>query len=211
MTAVPTRVDVFVDPSCPFAWITYRWLSEVEQVRPIELRVGQISLSVVNEDRVLDEWYRGFNDAAWGPARVMNAVRAARGDQAARQFYEAFGERFHVREGTSDDADRDALASEAVGVLGLPGELAATLSGAAGERGGDDALRAITAAALDPVGLDVGVPVVVIDGVAASGPVLSEIPRGSEAGALFDAVRVLAAQPGFVRYERARRGALRTA
>jgi predicted DsbA family dithiol-disulfide isomerase len=205
-TSEPT-VTVHVDPSCPFAWITSRWLAEVERHRPIDLHVRLLSLSVVNEDRELDEWYRGFNDAAWAPSRVMAAAVDAHGEAAGRRFYEAFGNRFHVELGTADDVDRVAVAADALADAGLDADLLA----AATDARWDDTLRSITRAALDPVGLDVGVPVVTIDGISASGPVLSEIPRGDAAVALLDAVRTLAAQRGFVRFERRRDGALQTA
>ena len=198
---------VYVDPSCPFAWITSRWLAEVEAQSGIELQIRLLSLSVVNEHRELDEWYRGFNDHAWGPARVMAAVAAAHGTDAARRFYEAFGKRFHVELHTSDDVNRDAVAAEALADVGLP----ARCIDAATDQRWDDELRSLTRAALVAVGLDVGVPITVIDGVATSGPVLSEIPRGDAAVALFDATRTLARQPGFVRVERQRIGALHVA
>jgi hypothetical protein len=73
---ISTDATVYVDPSCPFAWITSRWLAEVEAQGGIELQIRLLSLSVVNEHRELDEWYRGFNDHAWCPARVMAAVSA---------------------------------------------------------------------------------------------------------------------------------------
>ena len=60
---------VHVDPSCPFAWITSRWLAEVERQRPIDLHIRLLSLSVVNEHRQIDDWYRGFNDAGLGARR----------------------------------------------------------------------------------------------------------------------------------------------
>jgi hypothetical protein len=201
----PTVV-VHVDPSCPFAWITSRWLAEVERQRPIDLHIRLLSLSVVNEHRQLDDWYRGFNDAAWAPARVMAAVVDGHGEQAGRRFYEAFGNHFHVEMGTADEVDRVAVAADALDDADLP----ADLIDAATDTRWDETLRTITRDALDPVGLDVGVPVVTVDGVSASGPVLSEIPRGDAAVVLLDAVRTLAAQRGFVRFERQREGELQT-
>ena len=205
-TSAPT-VIVHVDPSCPFAWITSRWLVEVERQQPIDVHIRLLSLSVVNEHRQLDDWYRGFNDAAWAPARVMAAVVDAHGELAGRRFYEAFGTRFHVTLGTADEVDRVAVAADALADADLPADLVE----AAATECWDDALRTITRRALEPVGLDVGVPVVTVDGVSASGPVLSEIPRGRAAVDLLDAVRTLAAQRGFVRFERQRVGDLQTA
>lgn len=194
------HVVVHVDPSCPFAWITERWLSEVERAGEIELEVRLLSLAVVNEHREIDAWYRTFNDRAWGPARVMAAIVDAHDVDAGRRFYEAFGERFHVQSGTGDDVDRDAVAADALADIGLP----ASLADAAADPAWDDQLRSLTRTAIDAVGLDVGVPLVTIDGEIASGPVLSRIPRGDGAVALYRATRVLAAEPGFVRYERQR-------
>lgn len=199
-----STATIFVDPSCPFAWITYRWLTEVEQHGVIDLSVRLLSLSVVNEHRDIDAWYRGFNDKAWGPARVMYAVAEHHGEGAARRFYEAFGHRFHVELETGDDADRTDIAAEALTRASLP----AALIGAAGDTDHDDVLRDLTGRALERVGLDVGVPVVVVGENACAGPVFSQIPTGDDAVAVFRALSTLAAQPGFMRIERQRVGAL---
>ena len=197
-------VVAHVDPSCPFAWITWQWLSEVERLGRAELDVGLLSLAVVNEHRPLDAWYRRFNDDAWAPARVMAAATDQHGTVAARRFYDAFGQHFHIEHGTCDDIDRVVLAGEALADAQLPASLIDT----AGDERWDPLLRTITRAAVDSVGLDVGVPVVGIDGVTSSGPVLSSIPRGRDAVALFDAVRTLSHQPSFMRIERPRHGDL---
>ncbi|MBI5089981.1 MAG: disulfide bond formation protein DsbA [Actinobacteria bacterium] len=197
-------VTVHVDPSCPFAWITSRWLAEVERAGLIDLELRLLSLSVVNEHRAIDAWYQGFNYHAWAPARVMQAVDEAHGATAARRFYEAFGQRFHVERDTGDDADRVALAAVALHDTGLP----ATLIEAADDARRDDALRARTHAAVEAVGLDVGVPLTEIGGVTSWGPVLSVIPRGDDAVELYRAAQVIARQRGFIRFERPRLGAL---
>ena len=59
---VDADVGVHVDPCCPFAWITFRWLTEVERIAGVRLDVRLLSLAVVNEHRVLDDWYRRFNN-----------------------------------------------------------------------------------------------------------------------------------------------------
>ena len=85
----PVNAVLFVDPSCPFAWITSRWLVEVQRLRGVHLVLRLVSLSVINEDRELDDWYRAFNDRAWGPSRVFAAVEAEHGPDAVQAFYDA--------------------------------------------------------------------------------------------------------------------------
>jgi hypothetical protein len=204
MEGTSASVVAYVDPCCPFAWITWQWLTELERLDRASLEVRLLSLAAVNEHRSLDAWYRRFNDAAWAPARVMAAAGEKSSDEGARRFYEAFGHRFHVVHGTADEVDRVALAAQSLVDAGLP----PTLIAAASDQRWDPMFRTITRSAIDAVGLDVGVPVIEIDGVSCSGPVLSSVPRGEEAVALLDAVRTLAHQHGFMRIERPRHGEL---
>jgi hypothetical protein len=122
--AQPTipRIDVclYVDPSCPFAWITSRWLHEVSRHRPIGLEPRLMSLSVLNEGRSLEPWYREFNDRAWGPARVAAGVERDHGPAAFAAFYTAYGTRVH----TDRSDDRSLAISHALDSAGLPAALA---------------------------------------------------------------------------------------
>jgi hypothetical protein len=195
-----TPVAVYVDPCCPFAWITSRWLAEVERQRPVALDVRLVSLSVINEHRELDDWYRGFNDRAWGPARVFAAVREEHGPDGARAFYEAFGRRFHV----GRDEELATVVPLALTTCGLPESLAA----AADDPSWDAELRSSTDEALGPVGVDVGTPVLHLDGTAVFGPVLTSCPRGDDAVQLFDAMRTMLAQPAFSDLRRRRNDTL---
>src|SRR3954469_10041133 len=89
--AAPVAVTLYIDPSCPFAWITSRWLLEVSRHRPLDLRFQVMSLSVLNEGRELEPWYREFNARPGGPARVPAALREGHGHQALSDFYPAMG------------------------------------------------------------------------------------------------------------------------
>lgn len=194
-----TAVVCYFDPSCPFAWLTSRWLLEVERLQPIDLRFRIMSLSVLNEHRELEPWYREFNDRAWGPARVCAAAEARHGNAVLRDLYTALGSRIHV----ARDKDFDAVVAEALDELGLP----ASLAEAAHTDDIDVTLRAGHQEGQEAVGEEAGTPVITVDGAGFFGPVLTSIPKGEEAIRLFQATRTLAGMGAFAELKRGR-GAL---
>ncbi|MEU8186993.1 disulfide bond formation protein DsbA [Micromonospora sp. WMMD712] len=194
-------VDMWFDPICPWAWVTSRWLLEVEQVRDVDIRFHVMSLSVLNEGREVPEQYQELMKAGWGPVRVCVAVQQQHGPDAVRALYTALGTRIHLGK---EELGRDLYVA-ALADAGLGPELAA----AADSTDHDEALRASHEAGMRPVGQDVGTPVIHAPGpdgspVAFFGPVVTPRPKGEAAGRLWDGVLLVAGTPGFYELKRSR-------
>ena len=195
MSRVKT-VDLWFDPVCPWAWITSRWLLEVEAVREVRTRFHVFSLALHNEGRPVDDWYRKWLDERWGPARVALAAAQAHGDEVLRDLYTALGTRFHH--------DKAPVSRETIVAALASVDLPASLADAAESPELDADLRAGNRAALDPIGEDLGVPAIHVDGNAFFGPVVSPVPRGEKAGRLWDGVLLVTGTPGFFELKRGR-------
>ncbi len=199
MTASTDRVpvDFWFDPLCPWAWLTSRWVLEVEKVRPVAVSFHVMSLAYLNEDKEgLPEEYRKFLEDAWGPVRVCMAAAAEKGDDVLFPLYTALGNRIHLQQ---RKPDRDLLA-EALEEVGLP----VSLVDAMDSTEYDEALKRSHHAGMDQVGMEVGTPVISTQGVAFFGPVVTPAPKGEDAGRLWDGVLAVASTPGFFELKRTR-------
>ncbi|HEU4666923.1 MAG TPA: disulfide bond formation protein DsbA, partial [Arthrobacter sp.] len=155
-----------------------------------------MSLAVLNEGRDLEPGYRESMDNAWGMVRVIIAAQEQHGKGTVKALYDAMGTLIHEQ----GEKDRGLVISKALAECGLP----ASLAEAATTDAYDPQLRASHGEGISLVGQDVGTPVVAFNGTAFFGPVLTRIPRGEEAGKLWDATTAIASFPHFFELKRSR-------
>ena len=201
-----TNADFWFDPLCPFAWITSRWILEVAQVRDISVTWHVMSLAYLNKDRDIPQDYRDLLEPAWGPVRVCIAAEQKHGKDVLLPLYTALGTRIH-NDGRSlkDQADRGRqIIVESLAEAGLEPELVEAMD----DTSYDAAVAESHHRGMDQVGDDVGTPTIAFEGAAFFGPVLSAIPRGEDAGLLWDGCVAVAKVPYFYELKRSRTGSL---
>lgn len=190
------RADFWFDPLCPWAWMTSRWMLEVEKVRDIDVRWHVMSLSYLNQDKDVPDEYREGLVRGWGPVRVVVAAEQRLGPEVVLPLYTALGERIHLHE---QDVDRQ-MVEAALAEAGLPADLADAMD----DESLDEAVKKSHHEGMDQVGQEVGTPVISTEGVAFFGPVVSPSPKGEEAAKLWDGVRLVAGVDGFFELKRSR-------
>jgi 2-hydroxychromene-2-carboxylate isomerase len=194
------EVQFWFDPLCPWAWITSRWMLEVEQVRPVHTDWRIMSLAYLNleqhEGKDLSEDYLERMSKAWGPVRICAAAAQHSGPAILGPLYTAIGTRFHNQH-RRDDPD---TIPEALAEVGLP----ASLADAADSTEFEQLIKDSHHEAFDEVGLDVGTPVIRIRGNALFGPVITPAPKGEAAGELWDGLVLVSKADGFFELKRSR-------
>lgn len=204
------QVEFFYDPVCPFAWVTSRWVVEVATHRPLDIRWRPISLKVLNEHRTDDGYtpeFRAVHLAGTQSLRVATVVDRAHGNEAVDRFYRVLGDHLHPQ------GRRDALVADPLAFLSQccqEADLEPSAAQAWNDDSLDEFLRVETATALERTGPDVGTPILTFQPGTEHessffGPVMSRIPRGDQAVAVWDAVTALAGVAGFTELKRSLR------
>jgi DSBA-like thioredoxin domain len=195
-TSTRTSVEFWFDPSCPWAWMTSRWVDEVAKHRDLDVSWNIMSLAVLNEDKDVSDDYRAFFPRALRYTRLVAAVKELHGQDRVKPLYDALGTRIHHGGSTNTDEVIPAALAE----VGLPADVAAF----AESDEYDEPMRASHFEGIGRVGQDVGTPVIAVNGVAFFGPVISPAPKGEQAVALWDGVVAAAGYEGFFELKRSR-------
>jgi len=191
-----TEAEFWFDPLCPFAWITSRWILEVEKVRDIKVTWRIMSLAYLNQDKDISDDYRAMLAHAWEPVRVCMAVDQQFGQEKLAEIYTALGTRRHLEQ---QEYTREVI-EDALRSVGLPIELADAME----DTSFDEAIKKSHHLGMDQVGNEVGTPTIAMNGSAFFGPVISKAPRGEEAGRLWDGFQLVTAYPYVYELKRAR-------
>jgi 2-hydroxychromene-2-carboxylate isomerase len=190
------HADFWFDPRCPFAWITSRWILEVEKVRDIEVTWHVMSLAYLNQDKDIPDTYREFLKTAWQPVRVVMAAEQKYGEEVLLPLYTAMGTRIHIGKQEKDRAMIEAALSDAGLDIGL--------ADAMDDLSYDEAIKTSHHLGMDQVGNEVGTPTIAFEGRAFFGPVISKAPTGEDAGRMWDAFVTLSAFDHFYELKRSR-------
>ncbi len=193
------RTDFYFDPACPWSWITSRWLTEVAEVRDLEVRWRPFSLFIKNY--VMTEptdYYVGARQGiefTHSLIRVIEAVRAELGDDPVGALYTEMGYRIH------NNKNRDFTPHDILEAAGIDTKYAA----AATDESWDEVITASMHDLFAITGEDIGVPSIVFErSEGFFGPVISPAPTGEAALALFDSMYTMAMTPGFWELKRGR-------
>ena len=194
-----TDVEFWVDPACPWCWVTARWIvEEVAPRRDLAITWQPISLLFKNDPPVDSPYYEGAS-RTHRMLRVMQAIRAELGDGAVFDWYWQCATRVH------HDQDSGFDLADALEHIGLDRKFA----DAADDESWDASVRAGMDRGLELVGNDVGTPIIAFsadDGVTRGifGPVLTRVPTGEQALKVWDAMEAFTTMDGFWELKRTR-------
>ncbi|OJZ75601.1 disulfide bond formation protein DsbA [Mycobacterium paraffinicum] len=187
-------VDLYLDPVCPFSWVTARWLLDAGEATGTPVTLRQMSLAVLNEGQDTDGKQRRMMERSTRLGRLFAAAVDERGPEAFAALYASIGRRIHV--------DGDDLTASAVRAALAENGLAQGLAEAQDDAGFDQAVKQAHEASQDALGDEAGSPIIAVDGRAFSGPVLTRTLKTPAGVRLLEAVLTMAAVPEFAALQR---------
>lgn len=190
------QAEFWFDPVCPWAWMTSRWILEVEKVRDIDVKWNLFSLAYLNRDKDVPEDYKSKLIRSWHCTRVIAAAQREKGDSITLPLYTAISSRIHLEKKEVGKELFEAALTE----VGLSPALAAAMDD---ENLNQDIIDSHERG-IKLVGNDVGTPIIAVGDAAFFGPVISPAPKGEAAGKLWDGVVGVASYPGFFEIKRSR-------
>ena len=196
MNMAKQEAEFWFDPLCPWAWMTSRWVLEVEKVRDIYVKWNLFSLAYLNRDKDVPDDYKARLARSWHCTRVIAAAQKVRGQEITLPLYTAISSRIHLKKMEVGVE----LFKEALTEVGLSDSLADAMN----DESYDPAIIVSHERGIKMVGNDVGTPIIAVGTAAFFGPVISPAPKGEEAGKLWDGVVGVANYPGFFEIKRSR-------
>ncbi|MFF0455771.1 mycothiol-dependent nitroreductase Rv2466c family protein [Nocardia africana] len=181
-----TDIALYVDPVCPFSWVTARWLQTSADAR-VTLR--QMSLAVLNEGQDVDAGQRPMIERSRRLGRIFAAVTRRYGDDGFDRLYQEFGTVAHTR--------KEPITHETIAAMLTRLDLDPALAEAADDASLDESVAETHRASEQALGQPSGSPIAVVEGRGFSGPVLTKIPDPQQGKQLFEALVTLASTPAF--------------
>ncbi len=193
----PTRINFHFDPLCPLAWRTFLWIREARNVRSIDITWRFFSLEVVN--RKVGVTPDVQHDGSWAAERTLALARRLGGNATVERLYLTLGAAQHGRrESIKDSAVIEAALKQAdldPGIVEAALSDESTIKEVLSDH--EEAVRRYRA---------FGVPTIAIEGseVGFYGPIIQFVPRGEEAGEMWDHLEWALHQPNLFELKRDR-------
>ncbi len=201
-----TSVEMYVDPSCPWAWITCQWVREVAPQRELDITWRSYCMEIRDDYDVAPTVSPDRRDVVIAAhavshrmLRIFEAARSRNGEPAVDRLFTEWGPRFFVRARPADDE----LLAQCVSACGFD----ADLLDAADDGKWDAPIVESMDVAYAFGGPKTQTPTIVVredPPYGFKGPVMAPAPAGDGALRLWDAIQVVAREPGFFEITRPR-------
>lgn len=198
------KIRFYIDPVCPWCWITSRWMTEVSTERNLEIEFCSFSLAIKNDlmDESKTEGYGPVARATHSFLRVIEKIKQDEGDNAneiVARFYSSIGKRIHIQGDKEFNFLNDVLSE-----IGLDLSYADASTDTSLDKAITDSMDLV----METVGNDVGVPILILETPEGDrgffGPVISELPSKEDSLKLYDGIASMISLGAFYELKRTR-------